>query len=325
MNILITGAAGMIGRKLLDRLAVETREGGLTVDHATLQDVVAPALPPDLPFAVETVVSDLGEPAQVARLVAGRPDLIFHLAAVVSAEAEMDFDKGYRVNLAGTRQLLDAIKSVGDGYMPRFVFTSGGAVFGMPLPDPIGDEMLAAPLSSYGTQKAVCELLLADYTRRGFANGVALRLPTICVRPGAPNKAASGFFSAIIREPLNGKEAILPVADTVRHWMASPRSAIGFLMHAARMDLSSLGARRSLNMPGLSVTVAEQIAALRRLAGDDAVRLIHRKPDPLTIGIVESWPKAFDTRRAHALGFRAETSFEDIVQAYIDDDLQSRP
>ena len=304
MRILVLGAAGMIGRKLAERLA---RDG----EHAKLVDAVA---------APGIVVADLAEPGAADDLVADRPDVIFHLAAVVSGEAEADFEKGYRVNLDGTRRLLEAIRAL-DGYRPRLVFTSSIAVFGAPFPDPIGDDFRATPLTSYGTQKAIAELLLADYSRRGFLDGIGLRLPTITVRPGKPNLAASGFFSSIIREPLNGREAVLPVPETVRHWHASPRSAVGFLLHAATLDTAPLGARRSLAMPGVSVTVGEQIDALRRAAGDEAVGLIRHEPDETIARIVEGWPRSFDPRRALDLGFRAESSFDEIVRAYIEDDL----
>ena len=188
----------------------------------------------------------------------------------------------------------------------------------------IGDEFLSAPLTSYGTQKAIDELLLADYSRRGFFDGISLRLPTICVRPGKPNRAASGFFSGIIREPLAGQEAVLPVPKSVRHWFASPRAAIGFLLHAARMDTAQLGARRNLTMPGVAATVGEQIEALRRLAGDAAVRLIREEPDATIMRIVEGWPRNFDPRRALALGFRADASFDDIIRIHMEDELGQR-
>ena len=189
------------------------------------------------------------------------------------------------------------------------------------FPDKIGDEFLAAPLTSYGTQKAICELWLADYSRRGFFDGIGLRLPTICVRPGLPNKAASGFFSGIIREPLAGKEAILPVGDDVRHWHASPRAAVEFLLRAAELDLSLLGARRSLNLPGVSVTVGEQIEALRAIAGDKTVALIRREPDETIIRIVAGWARDFDPARAKSLGFQADANFSAIINAHIEDEL----
>ena len=316
MHVLILGAAGMIGRKLTGRLVADGHVGGREIERLTLVDVVAP----ERGGAAEAIAADLTAPGTAERLVEGRPDLIFHLAAVVSGEAEADFDKGYRVNLDGTRALLDAIRVAG-GYRPRLVFTSSIAVYGPPMPDPIPDDFQEAPLTSYGTQKAIGELLLADYTRRGFLDGVGLRLPTICIRPGRPNKAASGFFSSILREPLAGQEAVLPVPETVRHWHASPRSAVGFLVRAATLDGQDVGPRRTLSMPGLSATVGEQIEALRRIAGDRAVRLIRREPDDSIMRIVETWAPALDATRAMRLGFTAETSFDEIIRVHIEDEL----
>jgi len=307
-TILIIGAAGMIGRKLSARLA---KDGA---GELILHDVV--------PFAGSSAVSDLSTPGEAEKLVASRPDVIFHLAAIVSGEAEADFEKGYRINLDGTRRLFEAVRKVGDGYKPRMVFTSSIAVFGAPFPEAIGDEFLNAPLTSYGTQKAIGELLLSDYSRRGFFDGIGIRLPTICVRPGKPNKAASGFFSGILREPLGGQEAVLPVPESVRHWFASPRAAIEFLLHAASIDTAKLGTRRNLSMPGISATVGEQIEALRKVGGDKAVRLIRREPDPTIMRIVEGWPQNFDARRASALGFRADRSFEEIIRTHVEDELQ---
>ena len=321
MHILIIGAAGMVGRKLTERLVKDGSLGGREIKRATLHDVITPENPANAPFQVKTVASDFSEPGEAEKLVAERPDVIFHLAAIVSGEAEAEFDKGYRINLDGTRRLFEAVRQVGDGYKPRLVFTSSVAVFGAPFPEAIGDEFFHTPLTSYGTQKAICELLLADYTRRGVFDGVGIRLPTICVRPGKPNKAASGFFSNIIREPLAGQEAVLPVTEDVRHWHASPRSAVGFLLHAATLDTGKLGWRRNLSMPGVSVTVGEQIDSLRRVAGDKVVARIRREPDPVIIGIVAGWPRNFAPNRAESLGFTAEKSFDDIVRAHIDDEL----
>jgi D-erythronate 2-dehydrogenase len=303
---LVIGAAGMIGRKLVQQLP---REGLI------LHDVV--------PFEGASAVSDLSAPGEAEKLVAQRPEVIFHLAAVVSGEAEADFDKGYRVNLDATRRLFEAIRK--ENYRPRVVFTSSIAVFGAPFPEAIGDEFLNAPLTSYGTQKAIGELLLSDYSRRGIFDGIGLRLPTICVRPGKPNKAASGFFSGIIREPLAGQEALLPVPESVRHWFASPRAAIGFLLHAASLDTARLGNRRNLSMPGVSATVGEQIAALGRVAGEKVTRLIRREPDPTIMRIVEGWPRNFDAKRARELGFQADKSFEDIIRIHIEDEVQKKP
>ncbi len=321
MHVLITGAAGMIGRKLTARLVSDGALSGRPIDKLTLFDVTAAAKPERFSGAVETVAGDISEPAGLRKLVASRPDVIFHLAAVVSAEAELDFDKGMRINLDGSRALLDAVHGIGDGYHPQLVFTSSIAVFGAPFPDAIADDFHLTPLTSYGTQKAAIELLLADYTRRGFLSGVGIRLPSIVVRPGKPNKAASGFFSSIIREPLAGQEAVLPVDETVLHWHASPRAAVGFLIHAAGLDAARLGPRINLTMPGVCCTVAEQIAALRRVAGDKVAGRIRREPDPLIARIVAGWPSRFDPQRALALGFRGDSSFEEIIRVHIADEL----
>jgi nucleoside-diphosphate-sugar epimerase len=320
MRVLIIGAAGMIGRKLAQRLAGDGVLGTQAIDSMSLVDVVPPAIPPGA-VRVEAVVSDIAEPGAARGLIAARPEVIFDLAAVVSGEAEMDFEKGYRVNLDATRHLLEAVRLAGGGYRPRLVFSSSVAVFGPPIPDVIGDEQATTPATSYGTQKAIAELLLADYSRRELLDAVGIRLPTICVRPGAPNRAASGFFSGIIREPLNGQEAVLPVSRDVRHWFASPRAAVQFLVHAATIDTDKLGLHRSLTMPGVSATVDEEIAALRRVAGDQAVALIRDEPDELIARLVGGWPRAFDARRATTLGFVAETDFDEIVDVYVQDDL----
>lgn len=321
MHILITGAAGMLGRKLTARLVVDRALGGRPIDKLTLLDIVAPERPAGFPDPVTTRAADLAAPGAAAKAVAERPEVIFHLAGVVSAEAELDFDKGYRVNLEGMQQLLAAIRATGDGYKPTLVFASSMAVFGAPFPPAITDEFHLTPLTSYGTQKAICELLLADHTRRGICEGVGIRLPSIVVRPGKPNKAASGFFSSIIREPLAGHEVALPVADTVLHTHASPRSAVNFLIHAAELPRDKLGPRINLNMPGVTCTVAEQIEALRRIAGDKVVARIRREPDALITRIVDGWPHRFDPRRALALGFKAEDTFDEIIRVHIEEDL----
>lgn len=322
MHIMIIGAAGMVGRKLTAALVAAEEVNGRAITSMTLTDVTAP-VPPPASFPASALVADLSLPGTAETLVATRPDIIFHLAAIVSGEAEADFDKGYAINLDGTRLLFEAIRREGMNapYCPRVVFTSSIAVFGTPLPPAIPDDMVHTPLTSYGTQKAIGELLLADYSRRGFLDGIGIRLPTIVVRPGAPNKAASGFFSGIIREPLAGMEAVLPVADSVRHWFASPRAAIGFLMHAAALDTAPLGQRRNLTMPGLSATIAEELAALEHFGGSKALALVRREPDETIARIVAGWPQNFDAQRATALGFRAETSFNDIVRAHIEDEL----
>ncbi len=326
MHIAIVGAAGMIGRKLTARLVADGTLAGQAITRLTLVDVVEPPLWPAFSGKLDASALDISEPGQARGIVATRPDVVFHLAAIVSGEAELDFEKGYGINLEGTRALFEAIRlaHLEDSYRPCVVFTSSIAVFGAPLPDIIPDDFNLTPLTSYGTQKAMGELLLADYTRRGFIDGIGIRLPTICVRPGKPNKAASGFFSGIIREPLAGQKAVLPVPDSIRHWHASPRSAVGFLLHAASIDLQPLGSRRSLTMPGVSASVGEQIEALRSIAGEAAVNLIRREPDELVLRIVEGWPRAFAAERATSLGFKAETSFDEIIRVHIEDEMEGR-
>ena len=323
MKIAIIGAAGMVGRKLTQRLVSEGTLRNRPISSLHLADVFAADRPEGFEGETAIQAGDLSARSEIDRLVAGRPDVIFHLAAIVSGEAEQDFDKGYRINMDGMRHLLEAVRAANaaEGYLPRLVFTSSIAVFGAPFPETIPEEYFHTPLTSYGTQKEISELLLADYSRKGFVDGIGIRLPTICVRPGTPNKAASGFFSNIIREPLVGRQAILPVPDTVRHWHASPRSAVGFLIHAASLDTAQLGPRRNLTMPGVSATVGEQIEALRKVAGNEAVALVRSEPDETIMRIVAGWPTKFDAGRAERLGFRADKSFEEIIRVHIEDEL----
>jgi D-erythronate 2-dehydrogenase len=320
MRVLITGAAGMIGRKLVARLAEQPAIRGQAISALDLHDIV-PCEPQAVGSAEVAVhTGDLADAGAAAALVARGPDVVFHLAGIVSGEAEQNFDLGYRVNLDGTRALFDALR-LSPG-VPRVVYSSSIAVFGAPFPDTIPDEFHPTPLTSYGTQKLIGELLLADYTRRGFIDGIGIRLPTICVRPGKPNKAASGFFSGIIREPLAGQEAILPVPRSVLHTHASPRSAVGFLLHAAEIDGAAIGPRRNLTVPGVAVTVGEQIEALRRVAGEKPVSLVREEPDEQIWAIVKNWPTRFAATRARELGFTAETSFDEIIRAHIEDELE---
>jgi len=316
MHVMILGGAGMLGQKLAQALAADATPPA----RLTLADIVVPKVQAAPGMMVEALALNMADPAAASSLMAARPDVIFHLAAVVSGQAEQEFELGYAVNLDATRALFEAIRAL-PGYRPRVVFTSSIAVFGAPFPSRIPDDLRPSPRTSYGTQKAMAELLLNDYSRRGIFDGVALRLPTLCIRPGLPNKAASGFFSNILREPLVGLSAVLPVPDSVRHWFASPRAAVGFLRHAATMDLAPLEAWRVVNLPGLSATVAEEIEALRSAAGSAAVALIRREPDPFIEKIVHGWPSEFDAVQAHALGFKAETSFDQIIQAHLEDEL----
>jgi len=322
MRILITGAAGMVGRKLIARLAKDGTLRGRKITALDLHDIVPPQAPAMEGVTVTTHTGDLASVGASESLVASRPDVVFHLAGIVSGEAEANFDLGYRVNLDGTRALFDAIRLA--AISPRVVFTSSIAVFGAPFPEVIPDEFHPTPLTSYGAQKLMSEVLLADYTRRGFFDGIGIRLPTICVRPGKPNKAASGFFSGIIREPLAGHEAILPVPRSVVHTHASPRSAVNFLIHAAGIDGAAVGPRRNLTMPGVGVSVGEQIEALERVAGAKVAGLIREVPDETIWAIVRGWPTRFEAKRSRELGFGAETSFDEIIRAHIDDELDGK-
>jgi nucleoside-diphosphate-sugar epimerase len=319
MNVLIIGAAGMVGRKLTERLLSERQLNDRELSRCTLFDVVEPPRIASAGVEVHTIIGDLSSAGVADKLLATHPDVIFHLAAIVSGEAEQDFEKGYRINLDGTRNLLEAIRLSGN--CPQLIFTSSIAVFGAPFPEPIPDDYHQTPLTSYGTQKAICELLVSDYSRKGFVHGVALRLPTICVRPGKPNAAASGFFSSIIREPLSGQTAVLPVDDDVLHWHASPRSAVNFLLHAAALSPEQLGRRRALTLPGVAATVGEQIAALARVAGPQVSARIVRKPDPFVQAIVAGWPRRFAPQRALSLGFKVEKNFDEIIRVHIEDEL----
>jgi nucleoside-diphosphate-sugar epimerase len=321
VKVLIIGGGGMVGQKL----ATEIVANGLndTTCDLTLFDM---AYPPNGADVADKRTGSVADEGAMATLAAERFDVIFHLASIVSGEAETNFDLGWQVNMFPTWYLLEGLRAEHDktdgAYVPRVVFTSSIAVFGSPFPDKIGDEFLSAPKTSYGAQKSICEAMITDFSRKGFIDGMSIRLPTICVRPGKANLAASSFFSGIIREPLNGKEAILPVPDTVRHWHASPRSAVGFLTHAAGLDTDLLEGRRALNLPGVSCTVAEQIEALRDAAGNNVVALIKPVPDEAIMKIVSGWPRNFDPQRAIGLGFKAESSFAEIVKVYQTEDLE---
>ncbi len=321
-KILILGGAGMIGQKLANRIAAGLID--VDVTKLVLYDIVEAKLP-EAAFSIQTTSGNIADPEESKRLAALKPDIVIHLAAIVSSDAEKNFDKGWDINARGSWQLLEALREQHEAskgsYRPRVVFASSIAVFGGPYPEKIDDDFLCAPQTSYGAQKAMTELLVADYSRKGFIDGFSMRLPTICVRPGKPNLAASSFFSGIIREPLNGQEAILPVSDQTRHWHASPRAAAKFFTQAATLDTSKLKGRYSLNLPGVSCTVAEQIEALRTIAGNDVVKLIKPQADEAINKIVKGWPCNFDPQRALALGFEGEKDFAEIIQIYMDDDL----
>lgn len=316
-DILILGGGGMIGQKLTAHLRQSDPHARIT-----LHDI---ALPDHSISDVQTVTGDISDAKPLQQLATQRFDTIYHLASVVSGEAEQNFAKGWDTNLHPMITLLEALRLEHEAshgtYCPRLVFTSSIAVFGGPYPDIIPDDFAPSPQTSYGAQKLACEVLLQDYSRKGYVDGIALRLPTISVRPGKPNLAASSFFSGIIREPLNGHPAVLPVAETVRHWFASPKAAAGFLHHAAKLDTAALNGHRALNLPGVACTVADQINALRDIAGQATVDLITQAPDPAIAKIVAGWPQAFTATRATALGFKAESSFHEIIETYIAEDL----
>ena len=324
MRLMILGAAGMIGRKLTNRL-ITKREILQSNDELILHDIITPPMPEG--HKATCLSGDLSDPSIATILASYAPDIIFHLASIVSGEAEADFDKGWAVNMGGNHHLCEALRAQHEQsagtYRPRVIFASSIAVFGPPFPETAGidDYHSCRPQTSYGAQKAISELLFADYARKGFIEAINIRLPTICVRPGKANAAASSFFSGIIREPLQGESARLPVSDTVRHWHASPRSAARFFTHAAQIDTQLIHPSLTLNMPGLSVTVAEQIETLRAVAGEACVAHIQPDFDETISAIVQSWPQRFNPEQALSLGFRAETDFKQIIEIFIEDDL----
>jgi D-erythronate 2-dehydrogenase len=322
MRVLITGGSGFIGRRLAAALL---RTGAVTVDddaprpieRLTLFDSVAPEDRPRDP-RVEVVIGDITERSAVER-VAAEVDLVWHLAAVVSAEAEADVDLGYRVNLDGTRHLLEALRAT--GRRPRMVFASSFAVYGGAMPEVITDEFHPTPQSSYGTHKAIGELLTADYSRKGFVDGRSLRLPTIVVRPGRPNRAASTFASSIIREPLAGEEAVCPVDRGTAIYILSPRRVVAALLRAMQLPESAWGTNRTLSLPGITVTVGAMVQALARVAGEAVVDRIRWQPDPAIQRIVETWPVRAEAQRARSMGFTDDGTFDAILRAHIEDEL----
>ena len=324
MKVLITGGAGFLGKRLARRLlelgSLTGADGGKRqIEQLVLLDVVAAEGFHDP--RVRVVTGDIADTALLDSVIDADTASVFHLAAIVSGQAEADFDLGMRINLDASRQLLDVCRS--RGHTPRVVFTSSVAVYGGALPDMVLDTTALNPRSSYGVQKAIGELLVGDYSRRGFIDGRVLRLPTISVRPGRPNKAASSFASGIIREPLQDQEAICPVSKETRLWLLSPRQAIESLIVGHELEAKVLETGRTVNLPGISVTVAEMVAALEKLSSRETVQLIRWQPDPVVERIVGSWPGRWDVTRATAMGFSCDKDFEAIVRAYIEDDLEA--
>jgi nucleoside-diphosphate-sugar epimerase len=323
VKILITGGGGMLGQKLIAGLAKVGSLNGKKIESITVVDAYKQSQALDgFDFKITSKIVDITDRAECDAMIAEKPDVIFHLAAIVSGEAESDFEKGYRVNVDGMRNLFEAIRLISNDYCPRVVFTSSVAVYGGPYLEVADDNFILQPATSYGVQKAIGELLLNDYSRRGFFDGVGLRIPTLCVRPGLPNSAASGVFSNIIREPLMGIEATLTAGKDASMIFTSPRSAVGFLIHAAQMDTSGLGARRSLMMPGIYATLGDEIDALRRVAGDKIVGFIKEEIDPFVQEMLKSWnfPR-FEAKRARSLGFTCEDSFDELIKTHIADEL----
>ncbi|MFM5252681.1 D-erythronate dehydrogenase [Aeromonas hydrophila] len=311
MQIIITGGGGFLGQKLARALL----HSSLPFSELLLVDIQAPPALADP--RVRCLQADLTAPGVAESLISERTTVVYHLAAIVSSHAEQDFDLGWQVNLDTTRSLLEACRHARPGI--RFVFTSSLAVYGGPLPELVNDGTALTPTSSYGTQKAMGELLVNDYSRKGYVDGLALRLPTICVRPGKPNRAASSFVSSIIREPLQGEVTVCPVSPDLRLWLSSPATVVANFLLAATLPK---GDARSINLPGISVTVGEMLTALTQAGGQAARDRVQFAADPAIERIVASWPGRIDNQRASALGFMADRTFADIIDSFITHDMQ---
>ena len=325
MRVVITGGGGFLGSRLAKSILArgsltDARGRAREVRELVLLDVV-PASVADP--RVSVVTGDLADPAVIERTLAPETDSIFHLAAVVSGQAEADFDTGMRVYLDATRLLLERCRKLSEP--PKLVFTSSLAVFGGSLPDPVPDDAQLTPQTSYGSQKAMCELLVYDMTRKGFIDGRSLRLPTVTVRPGKPNKAASSFASGIIREPLNGVDAVCPVSRDTKVWVASPRAVVANLIVGHETPAARFGYTRSVNVPGILVSVTEMVAALRRIAGDAVADRVKWQLDPATDRIVQTWPVRFEPVLGLKLGMRADADIDAIIRQYIDDERPQGP
>ena len=315
MRVVVTGGCGFLGRRVALRLL--ERDG---IDELVLFDNAPSALPLPEDHRLRLVTGDIADRAAVRHVIAPGTDSVFHLAAVISGQAESDTDLGYRVNLDGTRAVLDACRALGT--CPRVIFASSLAVYGGELPPMVGDATPLTPQTSYGTQKAIGELLVNDYSRKRFIDGRAVRLPTVVVRPGLPNRAASTFVSSIIREPLSEREAICPVLPDTVMALASPRRIVAGLLRAHDLSGDAFGTSRSLQLPGFSVAVGEVAAAVRRASGEEAYARIRWELDPQIQQIISGWPQALAAPRAEVLGFSADTGIDEVVRAFVEDDLE---
>ncbi len=322
MRIVVTGGAGFLGSRLVHAALTRGKLTDARGETRALRELVLlDAVPATLSDPrVSVVTGDLADPALIKRVVTADTDSVFHLAAVVSGQAEAEFDVGMRVNVDATRALLERCRGL--SRPPKFVFTSSLAVFGGPLACPVPDDAPVTPQTSYGAQKAIAECLIYDMTRKGYIDGRSLRLPTITVRPGKPNKAASSFASSIIREPLSGIDVVCPVAPSTEVWVSSPRAAVANLLIGHEVSAARFAHTRSINVPGICVRVDEAVAALRRIAGDVVADRVKWQLDPTIDRIVATWPTRFAPVLGPALGMQADTDFDSIVRAYIADELQ---
>lgn len=318
MNIVITGAAGFLGQRLVNHLVEARRLAGSTLSRLTLIDQVEPARPESGGLDVRTLSLDIGQPGALDEVLSERPDVIYHLAAVVSSAAEADLDLGMRVNFDATRALLEGCREH-QLSKTRLIMASSVAAYGGDLPDILDDMTALQPQNSYGAQKAMSELLINDFSRRGIVDGVVLRLPTIVIRPGRPNAAASSFASSILREPLNGEAAICPVSPDLELFIMSPATVVDALVHGAEVSGDALGSFRAFMLPGITVSVSEMLETLREVGGESALARVEFRPDPKIEAIVGSWPSRFSNLRASKLGFRSDRDFREIVKAYMDE------
>ena len=319
MRVVIIGGGGMVGQKLARALGQRGEIGGSPISHLLLADIIDPA-PVDAKFPVATQRLDITEPAAVDAVLEGGVDVIYHLAAIVSGQAEVDFDLGMAINLIGSINVFDAARKLGT--CPKLIFTSSIAVYGGEIPAMIEDWTALNPQTSYGAQKAAAELLLTDYSRKGFLDGRGLRLPTISIRPGKPNMAASSFMSSIFREPLQGNEAVCPVGPDYEHWYLSPRRCVENLIHAAELPTVALGQNRCFALPGRTYSIGDMVEAMRRVAGGEPVNLIQWEPDPEVQKIVLGWRAYINPSKALALGFVRDDSFEDNIRFFLEDDIE---